>query len=39
MDWNTIYAKLIAPIRDFIGLMIEWIDRIFWPWTLGHRPE
>jgi hypothetical protein len=37
MDWNTIYAKLIAPIRDFIGLMIEWIDRYLVPWT--YQPE
>ncbi len=39
MDWNETYNKMIASLRDFVGLMIEWIDRIFWPWTLGHRPE
>ncbi len=33
MSWHEIYDKFIAPIRDFLGLMIEWIDRIFWPWT------
>ena len=33
MSWHTIYDKVIAPIRDFLGLAIEWIDRIFWPWT------
>ena len=39
MSWHEFYDKFLAPVRDFLGLMIEWIDRIFWPWTLGHRPE
>ena len=33
MDWHTIYNKVIAPIRDFLGLWIDWIDRVFVPWT------
>ncbi len=32
MDWNTIYAKTIAPFRDFLGLLIEWIDKYLLPY-------
>lgn len=38
-DWTAFYNKFIVPIRDFIGLMIEWIDRIFWPWTKEPEEE
>ena len=39
MSWHEIYDKFIAPIRDFIGLLIYWIDRIFWPWTTESEEE
>lgn len=33
MDWNTFYNTVIAPVRAFIGQMIDWIDRYLIPWT------